>query len=327
MGLNLSDKELDAMDGLPHLQRCLYIFGIRRYMDYSTGITGIKRKISYKSLSEEIYVYPRQGIKEIETRSIPQLKRAVKQLEKAGLIIMQSKVTKDEKQLILKCPLALTDNYVQNKAVPRPYQSPVREAVPEIYNTEKEEKLYNNSIINPISTLEEKQESRTETRTTQNQKAALHPLSGKDTKLNYTKLSADYFLSTAENKFLNLFTDLKLSVNLAGDLKALTTAKALVQAGVSIQEAREALEIKLAAYKGTRTPHPSYFKQAILDYKRDLETIKQQQSEVTPNETNQPRAVNKPRITHEQRRKRLAEWAEKKQRELEEGSESDSMAI
>jgi hypothetical protein len=287
MPVLLSDEELQALEGLPHLHRCLYIFGIRRYMDYSTGITGIKRKISYKSLSEEVYINPHQGMTDTKTKSIAQLKRAVKFLEKAGLIAVHSIVTKTEKQLILKCILASWDKSVQNKPVPNPYQSPVPKPAPEIDSTESEEKLYKNSNLQHGAIATEKEEIRPTSRTAQNEKPVPHPLSGKDTILNYTIPPVDNFLTQAENKFLNLFTDLKLSLNLAGDLKAITAAKALVKAGVTIQEAREALETKLAAYKGDRTPHPSYYTQAILDYKRDLEAIKQS-SEVNTHETNRP---------------------------------------
>lgn len=276
MGLNLSDNELDAMDGLPHFHRCLYIFGIRRYMDYQTGITGIKRKISYKSLSEELYITPHQGFKDSGAKSVAQLKRAIKVLEKSGLVTIHSKVTKTEKQLILKCALARWDKSVQNKPVPMPYHSPVPEADPMGETLENQEIPYKNRDEMVLGNPAAESKTHTETRTTQNEKAVPHPVSGINTKLNYTVLPVDNFLSVEENKFINLFTDLKLSVKPLGDLKAITTAKALVQAGVSIEVASDALKIKLAAYQGDRTPHPSYFKQAILDYKHDLDAIKQQ---------------------------------------------------
>lgn len=102
------------------------------------------------------------------------------------------------------------------------------------------------------------------------------------TKLNYTETAN--ILSTEENKFINLFTDLKLYVGMPLDLKAITTAKALIKHGVTLEEAADALKIKLAAYKGSRTPHPSYFKDAILDYKKDLESIKQEPTQLPQEE-------------------------------------------
>lgn len=319
MPVLLSDEELQALEGLPHLHRCLYIFGIRRYMDYTTGITGIKREISYKSLSEEAYVAPRRGSSDTGSQSRDQVKRALIVLEQAGLIKRKSIVTKTEKKLILECVLAKTDNYVQNKAAPYPPHSPAPQAAPEINKNENTENPYSDNDLQHGATLESNDQSRPASRPVDFEKAARHPLSGKDTILNYTALHVDNFLTPDENRFLNLFTDLKLSLNLAGDLKAITAAKALVKAGVTLQEAREALETKLAAYKGDRTPHPSYYTQAIIDYKRDLEAIKQQSSEVNTHETNRPqRPTVQKHSKFDQRAeayRRLENWTKQQQQE------------
>jgi hypothetical protein len=324
MGLNLTDNELDAMDGLPHFHRCLYIFGIRRYMDYASGIVGIKREISYKSLAEEVYEEPIKGVKNT-TKSRDQIKRALSVLEKKALIKRQSIIKKDEKTLILSCPLAMTDKSIQNKAAPWPPHSAAPQAALGDACNQNKEKAYKNSVPQDWASATAENKSRPASRPSDFEKAAPHPLSD-ITKLNSTILRTQNFLTVDENKFLNLFTDLRLTVNLAGDLKAITTAKTLIQAGVTIQEAQEALEVKLAAYKGNRTPHPSYFLQAILDYKKDLTAI-QQQPEVT-HEHKPATTYTRPRITHAERRKRMAEWAAKKERELEEERpESDNLAL
>ena len=110
-------EELSAMGGLPHIQQLAYLRGIRPYMDTKTGITGIKRRISYQSISEQLYIEPHQGIKS-QDFSRDQVRRAVLGLARAGIIEIQS----EGKQLILKCPLATRDFSVQNKAAINPPQ-------------------------------------------------------------------------------------------------------------------------------------------------------------------------------------------------------------
>lgn len=117
MDFVINSDELAAMSGLPHIQQLAYLRGIRPYMDVKTGITGIKRRISYQSIAEQLYIEPHQGIKS-QSFSRDQVRRAVAGLERAGLIEAQS----EGKQLILKCPLASRYFSVQNKAAINPPQ-------------------------------------------------------------------------------------------------------------------------------------------------------------------------------------------------------------
>lgn len=117
MDMLINHEELEALYGLPLSQQLVYLRGIRPYMDVKTGITGIKRGISYQSIAEQLHVEPHQGIK-AERFSRAQVRRAVDGLERSGLIESQSQ----GRQLILKCPLATLDYYVQNKAVTNPSQ-------------------------------------------------------------------------------------------------------------------------------------------------------------------------------------------------------------
>ena len=107
--------ELAALAELPYIQRVVYLMGIRPYMDRQTCIVGIKRKISYQSLREMLYVGPIAGVK-TGSPSHQQMKRAVKSLERAGLVEIQS----TERNLILKCTLATLDKIVQKQDDPRP---------------------------------------------------------------------------------------------------------------------------------------------------------------------------------------------------------------
>ncbi|MFO8840776.1 hypothetical protein SC656_12230 [Legionella pneumophila serogroup 1] len=117
MDMLINHDELEAMSGLLHIQQLAYLRGIRPYMDLKTRITGIKRRISYQSISEQLYIEPHQGIKS-QNFSRDQVRRAVYGLVRAGLIEIQS----EGMQLILKCLLASTDYSVQNKAAINPPQ-------------------------------------------------------------------------------------------------------------------------------------------------------------------------------------------------------------
>lgn len=113
----INKDELAAMYGLTHIQQLTYLRGIRPYMDLQSGIVGEKRKISYQSLAEEVYVEPHQGFK-VDRVSRSQMRRVIDALERAGLIKQQSK----DRQLILKCLLASRNYYIQKKADTNPTQ-------------------------------------------------------------------------------------------------------------------------------------------------------------------------------------------------------------
>lgn len=107
----ITHQELSALSGLPYLQQLTYLQGIKPYVDYKTGLVGIRRGISYQSLSEALYIEPHSGIKS-GSPSKDQLRRALKGLEKAGLIQIQSW----ERKLVLRCLLLDRHNSVQNQA-------------------------------------------------------------------------------------------------------------------------------------------------------------------------------------------------------------------
>ncbi|OGT33648.1 MAG: hypothetical protein A3C44_00715 [Gammaproteobacteria bacterium RIFCSPHIGHO2_02_FULL_39_13] len=111
MYFRINPQEQSALKGLPHLARLTYLEAIRPYMDYATGIVGIKRGISYQSLREELYVEPHTGYTQSGSPSKQQLRRAIQTLARSGLISIQS----NDKKLILKCELALQENCGQNK--------------------------------------------------------------------------------------------------------------------------------------------------------------------------------------------------------------------
>lgn len=109
--IKINYEELSALNGLPHLQQLLYLRGIKPFVDYRTGIVGLMRGISYQSLAEELYIEPHSGIKS-GSPSKDQIRRAIKGLEKAGLLRIQSL----EWTLVFQCLLVNEHNSNRNKA-------------------------------------------------------------------------------------------------------------------------------------------------------------------------------------------------------------------
>lgn len=82
-----SAPEWEAMNGLPLMQRWLYLV-LRWYMDRHTGRVGDARGISLQGLGEELYVEPVRGrhAAECGSPSKKAIRSALDALEKAGLI-------------------------------------------------------------------------------------------------------------------------------------------------------------------------------------------------------------------------------------------------
>ncbi|HAT8140924.1 TPA: Vir protein [Legionella pneumophila] len=99
--LFVTTYELDALREIPLMQRVVYLMGIRPYMDRKTFVVGIKRKISYQSLRETLYVAPIKGVK-TGCPSHQQMKRVIKSLARQGII----EICSTPKNLIVKCLLA-----------------------------------------------------------------------------------------------------------------------------------------------------------------------------------------------------------------------------
>jgi hypothetical protein len=131
MDFIITEQELDALCGLPHIQQLVYLRAIRPYMDVKSKITGIKRRISYQSISEQLYIEPQPGIKS-QRFSRDQIRRAVAGLERVGVIESRS----EGKQLILKCLLATKHFANQNKAaINSPQDATIKQPENNLINT------------------------------------------------------------------------------------------------------------------------------------------------------------------------------------------------
>ncbi len=118
----INDEEREALRGLPHLARLVYLLALRPFMDYRTGIVGLARAISWISLAEETEVWSVRGIKR-EKPSKGQLERSVEWLVKRKLITWDKRTNQAKGRLVFSCPLATADNCASKKAIRKPYES------------------------------------------------------------------------------------------------------------------------------------------------------------------------------------------------------------
>ncbi|KTD40828.1 hypothetical protein [Legionella parisiensis] len=117
--LFVTTYELDALSEIPLMQRVVYLMGIRPYMDRKTFMVGIKRKISYQSLRETLYVAPIKGVK-TGCPSHQQMKRVIKSLARQGII----EICSTNKNLIVKCLLANPYEPIEIENESQPEKSP-----------------------------------------------------------------------------------------------------------------------------------------------------------------------------------------------------------
>ena len=110
---SFNDREDQALRSVPWRARVVYLQGIRRHMDYTTGWSGTRRVLSYQFFFEllestEHSTSPDPGVSKDGLRAI------FKMLERAGLVEWPRGKTK-QRGVFFKCLLADTDKSVQNK--------------------------------------------------------------------------------------------------------------------------------------------------------------------------------------------------------------------
>ena len=115
MNNSRNDEEMQALQGLPWLARLVYSDALRPYMDYKTGIVGVRRGVSYQSIAEAMYVEPIPGRHSVDVGSPTHraIRTAIDNLIKNGLLLRQG----DESRLIFFLPKASTDDSAQKSSV------------------------------------------------------------------------------------------------------------------------------------------------------------------------------------------------------------------
>jgi len=111
MRTSWNDEEDLALQGLPWMAQLLYLRGLRPYMDYASGVVGIKRGISYQGLAETLYREAGQGKHEYGSPTLSAIRNGISVLEKAGLLIR----IEADRRLIFELVLATRDDSVSEK--------------------------------------------------------------------------------------------------------------------------------------------------------------------------------------------------------------------
>jgi len=106
-----NDAEDDALHGLPWIAQLVYLRALRPYMDYSSGVVGVKRGVSLKSIAEMLHVEHGQGRRDAGDPSQKAVRHALELLERIGLI---EKIPAD-RQLIFRLKFADTDSSASDK--------------------------------------------------------------------------------------------------------------------------------------------------------------------------------------------------------------------
>lgn len=99
--IKLNSTEMTRMRRLPVICRALYIFSLRARMDYRNGYVGIKYRITYDRIRDDLDAAPLPG-EQSERPSKGQVARALQRLERAGLIQRKPK----GRRLIVHLPYA-----------------------------------------------------------------------------------------------------------------------------------------------------------------------------------------------------------------------------
>ena len=102
-----NDAEEEALDYLRWDDQVVYLRGLRRYMDYRTGIVGVKRHINRKGMQELLEVHSKAGSHhDTPEITVSYLRGIFKRLIDVGLI---KRVPEYAQTLVFELPLADTD--------------------------------------------------------------------------------------------------------------------------------------------------------------------------------------------------------------------------
>lgn len=103
-----NEDEDAALEYLPHTDQVLYLRGLRKNMDFSSGIVGVRRAISYQMFKELLEVNRKRGsTKPSYAPTKDELRACIARLIKAGLIERLHIDTGSRiERLVFKLPLA-----------------------------------------------------------------------------------------------------------------------------------------------------------------------------------------------------------------------------
>lgn len=108
--IRLTEAEQEALNGMPSSARVLYMLGLRPYMDYASGVVGVRRRISLQGFRELLEYEPDRGSR-LGARYTPtkdEVRNEVERLVRSGLLLRLPKKRRND-PLVFKLPLADCD--------------------------------------------------------------------------------------------------------------------------------------------------------------------------------------------------------------------------
>ncbi len=114
MRWQICEEEDQALEYLSHRAQVLYMRGIRKFMDFDTGITGIKRRVSLQSFKELLEVRPPPGSNNVFSPTLNQVRASLDELKRAGLIEQLPKKKRTD-PIVFFLPLAMTGQIRPNE--------------------------------------------------------------------------------------------------------------------------------------------------------------------------------------------------------------------
>ncbi len=181
----ITDEELELLREKPWSAQLIYLRAIRPYMDYSTGIVGLRRGISRQSIAEELSVPGQQG-RHHARRVVPSAKeiRYGLDLLKKGGLIDQIPV---DKKLVFRLPYAQMDQSVQNMRGRRGAEKKGQSGAEKNDKFINEEECITPAMKGHADTL----------------MRGRHPVSGKKTKKPYTEADASVSVEPVQTRKLS----------------------------------------------------------------------------------------------------------------------------
>lgn len=142
--VRLTDSEEEALRGLRHEARVLYMLGLRPFMDFKTGVVGIKRRVSYQGFKELLEVTPDRGsaIGTVQSPTKSTLRALLQLLERHGLVVKLEQRRRID-PMVFKLPLADYDG--KNRLDEQRHTSVIGKTTYEATQSESKNKLINQS--------------------------------------------------------------------------------------------------------------------------------------------------------------------------------------
>lgn len=102
-----NEEEDAALQYMPHSDQVLYLRGLRRHMDFSTGVVGVRRRVSYQQFSELLEEHRARGSTAAAQRfGREQIRAALRRLEAAGLVVRVNQGGAIGDAMVFRLPLA-----------------------------------------------------------------------------------------------------------------------------------------------------------------------------------------------------------------------------